>query len=162
MRHGLFATLFSRKFNSISCRANDKPVYIRSRHNSSTLIISRSFVPSPHLSASLRISPHLSASLRISPLPINSISPIQPNHLICVTDMNTPTAFLQTEIRLHENIFSLSLSFILSLSFFLFSFISCQLFPEISFQFFSLSIFWLVNEFLFLRKRSCHRCVLSK
>ena len=104
----------------------------------------------------------LSASLRISPLPINSISPIQPNHLICVTDMNTPTAFLQTEIRLHENIFSLSLSFILSLSFFLFSFISCQLFPEISFQFFSLSIFWLVNEFLFLRKRSCHRCVLSK
>ena len=152
MRHGLFATLFSRKFNSISCRANDKPVYIRSRHNSSTLIISRSFVPSPHLSA----------SLRISPLPINSISPIQPNHLICVTDMNTPTAFLQTEIRLHENIFSLSLSFILSLSFFLFSFISCQLFPEISFQFFSLSIFWLVNEFLFLRKRSCHRCVLSK
>ena len=54
MRHGLFATLFSRKFNSISCRANDKPVYIRSRHNSSTLIISRSFVPSPHLSASLR------------------------------------------------------------------------------------------------------------
>ena len=111
MRHGLFATLFSRKFNSISCRANDKPVYIRSRHNSSTLIISRSFVPSPHLSASLRIPPHLSASNQF-----NFTNSTQPSHL-CYRYEHTNSFPPNRNSLPWKHFLSLSPSFYLSLSF---------------------------------------------